>query len=329
MPPGRLPQRSGRDGGRDKLRRNKIILTLPVLLSLAALTAIAANPPAPTATAPSEINGITAPSQEATLSMERPGLMVKINVKEGQQVKGPQGNRPGDVLIQLDDKAEQLSAAQLKAQAEDEIRIKAAQAQLDQKKIDFARTEEAFKRSGAATELEVQHAKVEVIIADLSLQLAQFQSQQDKLKYQEAQAQLERMKLLAPFDGVIEKLAVHEGESVDAAKPVLKMVRIDKLWIDLPVPCDIACNLSIGQQAGIVYRSNRETAGVGKVIHMASVADASSNTRLVRIELENTTGKPAGLHVLVNFAAPKKEEAAATQPAVQTKGAVNVSQGNQ
>jgi RND family efflux transporter MFP subunit len=302
-----------------------IIATLVTTVTLAGFAggALAQAPAGPTS-APVGIRAFTAPSQEATLSMgiRNAARIAKIPIKEGQAVKA------GDLLVQLDDQAEQLNLRKLKAQADDQVQIKAAQAQLDQKKVDLVRTVQAFQNSGAATDLEVQHAKLEVTIAELSLELAGFKSQQDQLAYQETQAEVERMKMLAPFDGVVEKLAVHEGESVEPAKPILRLVRIQKLWIDVPVPCEIACDLQLGQEAKVVYRINQEPAGTGKIIHLASVAESASNTRLVRLELENSAGKPAGLHVIVAFAPAKPAEASTSQPAPpDQKGTVNVSQG--
>lgn len=302
-----------------------IFATLVTMATLAGFAGGAqAQAPAGATSAPATIRSFTAPSQEAMLSMsmERPGRIAKIPVKEGQLVKA------GDVLIQLDDKAEQSDVAWLKAQADDQVQIKAAQAQMDQKKVDLQRTQQAFDHSGAATDLEVQHAKLEVTIGELSLELARFKSRQDQLKYQEALARVERMKMLAPFDGVVEKLAVHEGESVEPAKPILRLVRIQKLWIDAPVPCEIACGLHLGQEANVVYRIDQEPAGIAKIIHLASVAESGSNTRLVRLELDNPAGKPAGMHVTVTFVPAKPAEASTSQPAApDLKGTVNVSKG--
>ena len=52
---------------------------------------------------------------------------------------------------------------QLKAQAEDQTRLKASEAQLAQKKVDFKKTEAAFK-DGAATPLEVDHARLGAVV---------------------------------------------------------------------------------------------------------------------------------------------------------------------
>ena len=44
----------------------------------------------------------------------------------------------------------------------------------------------------------------------------------------------------------------------------------------------------------------------GKVIYIAAVADAASNTRTVRVEVPNKALRPAGEHVKVRFKSPPR-----------------------
>ncbi|MDY7010624.1 MAG: efflux RND transporter periplasmic adaptor subunit [Planctomycetota bacterium] len=254
------------------------------------------------------VAAITRPSGDVTLSFVRPGRVMKILVKEGQTVK------VGDVLVQQDNAAEQAQLAQLKAQAEDATRIKAAEAQLDQKKLDLKKVEEA---TGATTEMEIEHAKLDVLIAELSLKLSQFQREQDNRKYNEARLQIERMRLESPISGKVERIFVKAGESVDALEDVIRIVNIAPLWIDVPVPLGQARLLKNGLKAVVEFaaaddagKTDNTTGGktaYGKIVHIASVADAASNTLMVRVEVPNPTSRPAGEHVRVGFTPPVKE----------------------
>ncbi len=240
------------------------------------------------------VAAITKPSGDVTLSFIRPGRIEKVLVKEGQVVKA------GQLLVQQDDAAEQAHLAQLKAQAEDTTRVKAAEAQLDQKKLDLKKTQAA---AGATTEMEVEHAKLDVLIAELSLKLAQFQREQDGRKYNEARLQIERMRLASPIAGKVERVSVKAGESVDALDDVIRIVNIVPLWIDVPVPLDQARLLKKGQKAVVEFAAvdNAGKAAEGKIVHIASVADAASNTLMVRVEALNHANRPAGEHVRVKF----------------------------
>ena len=248
------------------------------------------------------VDAITRPSEDITLSFVRPGRVEKVLVREGDTVK------PGQLLVLLDSAEERAVMEQLEAQAKDETRIKAAEAQLAQKKVDLARIRLA-KKKGVATDLEVQHAELDVTISELSLVLARFQREQDRRKYEEAQIRVDRMKLSAPAadkDATgavykVEKLFVERGESVDRLADVIRIVKIDPLWIDVPVPVSQARALKVAQAARVRFPETRDKPRKGTIIHIAAVADAASATLTVRAEVPNPAGRPAGEQVTVSF----------------------------
>ena len=236
------------------------------------------------------------------MSFVRPGQIARITVKEGDRVKA------GQVLIQQDDAAEQAQLAQLKAQADDDTQIRAAQATLDQSKVDLRKMDEAFKKK-VATEMEVEHARLEVKIAELRLELAEFRHKQDRRSYEEAKLQVERMRLKSPIDGKVENVLQEVGESVDALEKVIRVVRIDPLWVDAPVPVPKAKRLRLARKAVVSFsQGGAESDGrVGKIIHIASVADPASDTLGVRIELPNPDNRQAGERVYVSFPEDRAE----------------------
>ncbi len=260
------------------------------------------------------VEAVTRPSEDVTLSFVRPGRIEKITVKEGDTVEA------GKPLAQQDDTADLVQLEQLKAQAEDPTRIKAAEAQADQKKVDLDKTQELFKKN-VATKFELDHAKLDVTIAELSLALAKFQQVQDKRKHAEAVILVDRMTLKSPIAGRVEQLYVQRGESVDALEKVARVVRINPLWVDVPVPMGEAKDIRPEHEAKVTFDSGDSAVTVmGKVIHVAAVADAASGTRTVRVEVANDfkPARPAGERVKVSF---PRDAAAVTagQPASTDK----------
>jgi RND family efflux transporter MFP subunit len=261
------------------------------VLAACGLPAVAARP----------LPGISRPSGDVVLSFVRPGKIALEQVKEGDAVKA------GQLLVKQDDQAELVTLAQLKTQAEDEIRVKAAAAQLEQKKVELKKLEEAGKVN-AATALELERARVDVTIADLSLDLAKFEKTQAKLKYEEMLAQVGRMKIESPIDGRVEKISKDVGEGSDALVEVIRVVSVDPLWVELPVDLATADGLGCGQGAEVEFplpggESSSRKVVTGKVTFIAAVADPASSTRLVRVEVPNRLNRPAGEPVLVTFAA--------------------------
>ena len=254
------------------------------------------------------IEAITKPSMDVTMTFLHPGRIAKFMVKEGESVKA------GDVLVQQDDSAERAQLAQLKAEADDEIRVQAAEAQLAQKKVDLAKTEQA-RKGGGATDLEVQHARLEVTIGELSKRLAEFEHTQAGLKYDETRLQVERMRLMAPFDGQVQKQFLQVGESADSqTNKVLRMVNIDPLWIDVPVPTQrVRQGLALGDTVQVTFPEapGKTCCVAGKIILISPVADAASQRLIVRVEAANKDRRPAGEHVMVIIAPVQAQNASA------------------
>jgi RND family efflux transporter MFP subunit len=230
------------------------------------------------------------------VSFIQPGRIAKVHLKEGDPVK------VGQLLVQQDDAVEQAQLAQIKAESEDITQIQASEASLAQKKVDLKKLKQAADR-GAATELEVEHATLDVKIAELSLEVAKFEHEQAKRKYNEAKIRVENMKLKSPIAGRIEKIDVETGESVNALADVVRLVQIDPLWIDVPVPLAKAKTLKHGQTVKVKFPESEKKLADGRITYIGAVADAASGTLRVRIETPNKSNRPAGEHIRVFFSA--------------------------
>jgi HlyD family secretion protein len=201
----------------------------------------------------SSIEAITNPSADVTMSFIQPGIISKVLIKEGDKVK------TGQLLIEQD--------------------LEAAEASLAQKKVDLKRLEWAAGR-GSATDLEVEHARLDVKIAQIIV---------------------DRMRLKSPIAGTIEKIDVEVGEAVDGLADVLRVVKTDPLWIDVPVPLAKGRTLKLGQTAKVVFPDSDGVPLVGKIIYISTVADAASSTLRTRVEVPNKLNRPAGEHVGITF----------------------------
>jgi len=200
-----------------------------------------------------EFAAITSPSADITLAFLQPGRIDNTPVKEGDKVS------TGDVVLRQYDAAEA--------------------AYLDQKRVDLKRLEGAAKR-GAATDLEVEHARLEVKIAEI---------------------RVDNMKLRSPIDGFVEKIDAEVGESVQALQDVIRVVKIDPLWIDVHIPQSELSMVDVNDTVQVRFPEPRSWNTSAKVIFVAHAADAASDTRRIRVELANKGGRPSGEHVLVSL----------------------------
>ena len=107
-----------------------------------------------------------------------------------------------------------------------------------------------------------------------------------------AEARLERTRIFAPIDGVLNDLLVEEGEYVQAGSPVVEIVEIDKVKVVAPVPERDVPFLKIGDRAVVLV--DRRTNGheeveqlIGGVTYVNELADEKTRTTPVEITLDN------------------------------------------
>lgn len=242
-----------------------------------------------------EIEAITKPSVDVTLSFVRSGRVAEVLVKEGEIVKA------GALLARQDDEAERIQLSQLEAMAADTTKIETGEAELAQKRADLQRFEKA-QQQGAATDTETEHSRLSVKTGEISVRAAKFEHEQNRLKRDEIRSQIERFRLVSPVNGRVEEVVIETGESAQALAPVIRVVAVDPLWIDAPVPLSQARQLKTGQ-AAMVGSSNPggRKRVAGRIVNIGAVADAASDTLRVRIEVPNPARRPAGERVGVSF----------------------------
>lgn len=239
------------------------------------------------------IEAVSRPSKDVTLSFVRAGRIEDIAVAEGDRV------RRGQLLVEQDSAAERARLEALKIQAENTTSIRAAEARLQQRRVDLQELKQAAEK-GAASKLEVDQARLDVTIAELSVELAKLEQQQYQSQYEQQRLLVERMRLQSPVDGTVEDIHVETGESVNALEEVVRVVNINPLRIDAPVPLAMSARLEPGGELIVRFTDGEERSG--RILNIAAVADAASETRRVRIEVDNPAGRPAGEKVFVRLA---------------------------
>jgi multidrug efflux pump subunit AcrA (membrane-fusion protein) len=109
------------------------------------------------------------------------------------------------------------------------------------------------------------------------------------------------MTLKSPIDGKIETISKETGESVNALEEVIRIVRIDPLWIDVAVPMAQTANLRKGGKAVVEFPEPGKMTEEGQIIFISAVGDAGSDTLTVRVQVSNKTNRPARENVMVSF----------------------------
>lgn len=178
--------------------------------------------------------GLVTAGRKAILGFEIPGQIAALELREGDPVKR------GQELAALDTGALQA-------------RRKATSAELEQARTEL---ELAQIKSDRQKELSATGAVSKEAFDDTRLRARALTSRVEAVEAQLASIdiELEKSRLLAPYDGVIADRYVYQGAVVSAGTPVVRLVELTNQEARIGVPATMAGALEIGQQYTLTLR---------------------------------------------------------------------------
>jgi RND family efflux transporter MFP subunit len=240
--------------------------------------------------------GITNPSEQRGLNFNVPGVVSKVMVKEGDIVK------KGDVIAQQDDS---VDLAELKMKEADvassALQIEAANTDLAQKRVEYARDQEMFLKK-VLGQSDLDKAKLDVDIGIIRVKLAEQETTQKQDEADAEKAKIAQKKLISTIDGIIQKINVHEGELAtnDPKTPCIQIVQNEPLFVEVDVPVETAAGLKLNQIMDVRYKGMGDSKWAdAKIIYFNPVANAAAGMQRVRLQMENPNGLRSGLQVEV------------------------------
>lgn len=247
-------------------------------------------------------------ADEAIVSAETSGRVTARAFDEGDEV------RVGDTLLVIDPSRLELQLASAQAGK------KVAQAQLESARVQLAKAEDAEKfagnerdrvarllQSGTATQKQMDQLEFELTQARLSRETAEAGVNTVEAELLRIQADINRITReltdcypLAPIDGIVTEKYVEIGELLNPGKAVVRISRLNALWVKVYLSAGDFAHVKIGDSAVI----DTEAGGrqyTGKVVWTSEEAEFTpknvqtekSRANLVyavKIRVENTDG---------------------------------------
>lgn len=243
----------------------------------------------PAATDP-QLPAVVRPSLFVQLPSLSPGIIKSVNVREGQIV------RAGDLLIQLDDRVAQarLEVASVRTTLTGAV---------ERAKVDKRLAEERLERlqrvvnSGAGRAYELKEAEGAVDQAAATIRQQQDLLDAAEAERQLAEAQLEELKIVAPFDGLVTRIHRKTG----AVDPSLVLIDIANLaFLEVELNVSSAKYGQVKRDQTVKLKADRPISGIveGKVLAVSPIIDSASDTFRCLIQIDNRQRKlPAGFRV--------------------------------
>lgn len=197
------------------------------------------------------LRGRTEANRSVEIRSETDGRILELNIGNGTRVSA------GDVIAKL-------------APGDRPARLAEAKALLAQRKIEYEADQKLSKKGfRAETQLAATQAALEAAEAAVKI----------------AEVELGYTTIRAPFDGIVDSKLVELGDFVDRADSVARLVELDPMLIVTQVNERDVQRLSVGATGQARLMSGE--AVTGRIRHISSVADESTRTFRVELEVPN------------------------------------------
>jgi membrane fusion protein, multidrug efflux system len=204
-----------------------------------------------------DLPAVVEPNQVVTIAAEVAGRVEWIGPREGAAVKA------GDLLMRLNTDLLQAEFESIQAQAKND-------------QTEFER-QQGLVKGGASPSKELDQAATQLVISQSRLE--------------EIRARLQRTRIAAPTEGVLNRLLVEQGEYVQTGTAVADVVQIDVVKVAVDVPERDIPFFAQGQSVEVLANiKGHPQSFEGKITFISSVADERTRSTRMEIRLANRDG---------------------------------------
>ncbi len=178
--------------------------------------------------------------EEAEVPAQEPGVLLKLPVKEGQQVKKGELLATIDDLLALRDQDVanyKLGVAKEQAASDINVQYMTAAAAVAEA-VYFGDVDANNKVANAVPQavvrqhlLEHRAAVLSIDKSKMELRIAGLQAKVSEAELAQATEKVERRRIKSPLAGQVQKIYQHVGEWVQAGEPVLHVVQVNQLRV--------------------------------------------------------------------------------------------------
>lgn len=200
---------------------------------------------------------------ETTLSTEMSGKYhLMTNPQTGRPFKLGDRVREGQVIIRLEDR-----------EYENSVAIESAKLNLEISEDEYNKQKSLYEKGGV-TLYELRNSEVSKTTAQYN--------------YENAELQLAKMNVIAPFSGVIVDLPYFtEGTQVPSGTEVVNLMSYSKMYLDINLPEKNISEVEIGQQALITNYTISEDTLIGHITELSPVISTETRTFKGVLEIDN------------------------------------------
>ena len=211
------------------------------------------------------------------LSTKLAGYVEKVMVEEAQKVK------KGELLVVID-------AIELKSN------MKAFEATFQAQKHDVQLAQSIYARNQKLYDVGGL-SKDKLDISKVTLEMKQSMLENTRQKIVQLKHQLSYLKIVAPFDGIVDTVLLHEGDLATVGKPIIAMSNGKKKLLFSYAPSE---NNTITKDQMVFFNDE-------KIGHIKSIYPTSKNGLiLVEVSLIKMLSYPVGMNINIDVLTEEK-----------------------
>lgn len=204
---------------------------------------------------------------DTTISAEVEGRLIEIRVSDGDEVD------MGDELAVIDPLDFELQLSQARAE------IGQFTAEIETKEAEVERQRQ-LNEGGHVPEAVMQQTEAELVTLEQSLIMA-------RARLASSQLNRDRSTISAPFAGRIDARYVSEGEYMSAGQEMFRIVRGDRLEVEMPFPERLTNRLEVGQVVRLYGNGADEATVETEITSVLPTVGADSRAIVALAELSN------------------------------------------
>ena len=250
-------------------------------------TASSPVPPASAAPAATDEFLVTGPlivEHQVDVTAQRDGVVAKVLADAGARAGA------GTLLARLDDRqlTANLEAARAKTRGiADDLKNWEAEAQVLE--ADYVRAQRLYDEKLIADE-QLQHAKYKAESDQWDIRRVQEQLNTAKQEEHSQELELEKTRIMAPFNGLVARRYIREGQSVNKGDRLFWVTAEGPLRVRFTLPEKFIGHVKKGQQMPLTSGDLPEQKFVVKIVEVSPVVDPSSGTIELLAELASARG---------------------------------------
>jgi len=165
--------------------------------------------------------------KQARLASDRPGVLKDIAAKEGDAVKKDQ------IVVQLMDDVPRANLRVANLTAKRTVEIEYARKQNALEVEEYEKALDQNRRNAHLVNADtLERLKLSAERSRLQIEMAEHEMQVNHAKAEQAQAELDAYRILAPLDGVVTRVQKYPGEAVRPGDSILEVANTDVVKVE-------------------------------------------------------------------------------------------------